>query len=108
MLKELKRLEEAKEYDNPRYMGLLIPHHYVKHICRIPYDQWPDPLMRAFKHMNPAVYVPMQGPSELGASGKLAGWDRTADLKKITVPTLNEGRPRHRHIPKLWDTSWGR
>ena len=30
----------------------------------------------------------MQGPSELGASGKLANWDRTADLGKIDVPTL--------------------
>jgi len=43
---------------------------------------------RAFKHLNPKIYVPMQGPSELGASGKLAGWDRTADLGKIAVPTL--------------------
>ena len=30
----------------------------------------------------------MQGPSELGASGKLVNWDRTSDLGKITVPTL--------------------
>ena len=30
----------------------------------------------------------MQGPSELGASGKLLDWDRTDDLKTITVPTL--------------------
>ena len=29
----------------------------------------------------------MQGPSELGASGKLLNWDRTGDLKDITVPT---------------------
>jgi len=33
----------------------------------------------------------MQGPSELGASGKLVNWDRTADLGKITVPTLTIG-----------------
>jgi proline iminopeptidase len=30
----------------------------------------------------------MQGPSELGASGKLATWDRMADLPKIGVPSL--------------------
>jgi proline iminopeptidase len=30
----------------------------------------------------------MQGPSELGASGKLVNWDRFADLGKIAVPTL--------------------
>jgi proline iminopeptidase len=33
----------------------------------------------------------MQGPSELGASGKLLDWDRTADLRRITVPTLTIG-----------------
>ena len=41
-----------------------------------------------FEHLNQSVYIPMQGPSELGASGKLLEWDRTADLEKITVPTL--------------------
>ncbi|MGK2963838.1 MAG: proline iminopeptidase, partial [Gemmatimonadaceae bacterium] len=46
---------------------------------------------RAFKHLNPKVYVPMQGPSELGASGKLVNWDRTADLGRIAVATLVVG-----------------
>jgi ketosteroid isomerase-like protein len=54
----------------------------------MPAAQWPDPVQRAFKHTNAKIYVPMQGPSELGASGKLEKWDRTADLAKITVPTL--------------------
>jgi proline iminopeptidase len=45
-------------------------------------------VLRSFAHLNKAVYVPMQGPSEMGASGILAGWDRTADLHRITVPTL--------------------
>jgi proline iminopeptidase len=88
VLEEVQRLEAAGDVANPRYMGLLIPHHYEHHVLRIPHDQWPDPVLRAFKHMNPAVYVPMQGPSELGASGKLATWDRTGDLPRIAVPTL--------------------
>jgi proline iminopeptidase len=33
----------------------------------------------------------MQGPSEFGISGKLEKWDRKADLKNITVPTLTIG-----------------
>jgi proline iminopeptidase len=33
----------------------------------------------------------MQGPSEMGASGKLEQWDRTADLGRIAVPTLAVG-----------------
>jgi proline iminopeptidase len=54
----------------------------------MPAAEWPDPVKRAFKHLNASVYLPMQGPSELAASGKLAQWDRTADLAKISVPTL--------------------
>jgi proline iminopeptidase len=54
----------------------------------MPADEWPDPMQRMLKHLNPAIYVPMQGPSELGASGKLLHWDRTADLPRIETPTL--------------------
>jgi proline iminopeptidase len=90
-LAEIKRMEAAGDTENPRYMELLMPHHYVPHILRMPAEQWPDPVKRAFKHINPKVYVPMQGPSELGLSGKLLNWDRTADLPKITVPTLTIG-----------------
>jgi proline iminopeptidase len=54
----------------------------------MPADQWPDPVNRAFARLNRKLYVLMQGPSEMGASGTLERWDRTADLPKITVPTL--------------------
>jgi proline iminopeptidase len=91
VLAEIKKLEAAKQYEAPRYMELLMPHHYAQHILRMPPDQWPEPVTRSFKHLNPKVYVPMQGPSELGASGKLVNWDRTADLGKISVPTLTIG-----------------
>jgi proline iminopeptidase len=91
VLAEIRAIEARKDYSNPRYMALLTPHHYEKHILRMPAAQWPDPVNRAFKHMNPDIYIPMQGPSELGASGKLERWDRTADLSKITVPTLTIG-----------------
>jgi proline iminopeptidase len=87
-LAEIQRLEETGQTENPRYMELLMPHHYEKHLLRMPAAQWPEPVNRTFKHINPAIYVPMQGPSELGASGKLLHWDRSADLGKITAPTL--------------------
>jgi len=91
VLAELKQLEAEGRYEEPRYMQLLIPNHYEHHVLRVPADEWPDAINRTFKHINPDVYVPMQGPSELGASGKLANWDRTADLKDIAVPTLTIG-----------------
>jgi proline iminopeptidase len=91
VLREIQQLEAANDTQNPRYMELLLPHHYTQHLLRLPPDQWPDPVQRTFKHLNPNVYVPMQGPSELGASGKLEQWDRSHDLGKITVPTLVVG-----------------
>jgi len=91
VLAEVQGLEAAGDYQNPRYMELLMPHHYVHHVLRVPAGEWPDPVQRAFKHLNPAIYVPLQGPSELGASGKLLAWDRTADLPRITLPTLVVG-----------------
>jgi len=84
----VKALEAKKDYANPRYMALLIPNHYEKHLLRRPAAEWPDGMNRALKHVNNDIYIPMQGPSELGASGKLEKWDRSADLKRITVPTL--------------------
>ncbi|MFN7998808.1 MAG: proline iminopeptidase-family hydrolase [Bryobacteraceae bacterium] len=91
VLAEIKTLEAAHQYDNPRYEELLFSTYYVQHILRMPPDRWPDPVKRAFARMNKKIYVPMQGPSEMGASGKLANWDRTADLTKISVPTLSIG-----------------
>jgi proline iminopeptidase len=41
--------------------------------------------------VNRSIYVPMQGPSELGASGTLERWDRSGDLAEITVPALVVG-----------------
>ena len=88
VLAEIKGFEASNATDNPRYMELLMEHHYVHHILRMPAKAWPDPVNRAFAAINQAIYVPMQGPSELGAGGVLSTWDRTADLPSITVPTL--------------------
>ncbi len=92
-LSEIESLEAAGDVENPRYMELLNQHYYVDHILRIPLDDWPDPVKRAFAAINPAVYVSMQGPSELGISedAKLAQWTRFDDLSSIEVSTLVVG-----------------
>jgi proline iminopeptidase len=89
-LAEIKSLEAADDTGTPRYMQLLMEQHYVHHVLRMPPDQWPDPVQRGFAHINPVIYVSMQGPSELGISpgAKLARWDRTGQLASITVPAL--------------------
>ena len=89
-LAEIEALERRGDFDNPKYMDLLNEQHYVHHVLRLPVEDWPDPVERAFAHINPAIYIPMQGPSELGVTpqAKLAHWDRTDDLSSIAVPTL--------------------
>jgi proline iminopeptidase len=56
----------------------------------MPEAEWPDPVQRAFAHINPKIYVPMQGPSELGmsADAKLATWDRFDALDGLDIPAL--------------------
>jgi proline iminopeptidase len=89
-LAEIKALEARSEIDDPRYMELLYEQHYLHHVLRLPVAEWPEPVQRGFAHINPAIYVSMQGPSELGiaSDAKLAHWDRSADLSQITVPAL--------------------
>ena len=89
-LAEIKSMEASGDTENPRYMELLLEQHYIHHVLRIPVEDWPDPVQRGFAHINPSIYVSMQGPSELGisADAKLAAWDRTDDLRMIEVPTL--------------------
>jgi proline iminopeptidase len=87
-LAEIKHLEATNATHDPRYMELLMGHHYVHHVLRLPAEEWPDPVNRAFAAINQAIYVPIQGPSELGAGGVLRSWDRTDDLPNIKVPTL--------------------
>ena len=87
-LAEIMDMEARGDTEDPRYEELLMRHHYVHHVLRLPVEQWPEPVVRSFANINKSIYVPMQGPSELGASGALLDWDRTNDLADITVPTL--------------------
>jgi proline iminopeptidase len=88
VLAEIRRMEEEGTTDEERYMELLTEHHYTRHVIRMPPEQWPDGVIRTFRHINLDMYVTMQGPSELGLSGTLETWDRSGDLSKIAVPTL--------------------
>ncbi|MEO9965762.1 MAG: proline iminopeptidase-family hydrolase [Reichenbachiella sp.] len=93
VLAEIRALEANEDYANPRYSELIYTHYYPKHVLRMPLEQWPDPVNRAFAKLNMDMYVTMQGPSEFGIVGdaKLKNWDRSQDLGKIKVPTLTIG-----------------
>jgi len=86
VVREIDEIEARGDFGNPRYMELLLPHFYAKHVCRLP--EWPDAVKRTFDHLNTQVYGLMQGPSEFRSTGRIARWDRTEDLPRIAVPTL--------------------
>lgn len=91
VLDTIRQLEAKGDFENPKYMELLIPNFYAKHICRIPIDKWPEPINRSFAKINHSLYVTMQGPSEFGISGKLTNWDVSKQLPTIKTPTLTIG-----------------
>lgn len=88
VLQQIRHFEATKAYNDPKYMELLMANYYKQHILRLPVDQWPEPVNRAFSRLNSSLYITMQGPSELGVSGKLTNWDVSMQLKNIQVPTL--------------------
>jgi proline iminopeptidase len=95
---EIESLEAKGDYNNPRYMELLLPNFYDEHICRL--KEWPEALNRSMKHLNSSIYVMMQGPSEFGVSGRLTNWDVKNRLHEITVPTLMIGAKYDTMDPK--------
>ena len=82
----LEKFEAKGDFDNPEYQAVMFKEVYGRHVCRL--DPWPDPVARAFKHLNPQVYNTMQGPNEFVVTGTFKDWDRWKDLPRITVPTL--------------------
>ncbi|MCV2484775.1 proline iminopeptidase-family hydrolase [Flavobacterium sp. SH_e] len=100
VLSQLREIEKNKDYKNPKYMELLIPNFYAKHIIRMNINDWPEPLSRSFAKINESLYVTMQGPSEFGISGKLEKWDIKNQISKISVPTLSIGAKYDTMDPK--------
>lgn len=88
VLDSVMAMEKRGDFNNPNYMGLLVPNFYEKHILRLPAAEWPDPVNRAFAKLNKSLYVTMQGPSEFGISGRLENWDVSKQLSTIQTPTL--------------------
>ena len=93
VLKEIRALEAKGDYSNPRYSELIFANYYPEHVLRMPLKEWPDPVNRAFAHINPDLYVTMQGPSEFGVVGdaKLKNWDIKGKLSTISTTTLTIG-----------------
>ena len=74
------------DYDDPAYLaGVEV--FYKQHVCRM--DPWPQELNETSEILEGnIVYLTMNGPNEFAVIGTFKTWDRTADLPKITSPTL--------------------
>ncbi|TYA57499.1 proline iminopeptidase-family hydrolase [Formosa maritima] len=102
VLKEIKELETNEDYGNPRYTELLMNHYYIEHALRMSLEEWPKSVHLAFEHLNPNIYLYMQGPSEFGMAGNatLKTWDVSNRLKTINTPTLVIGATYDTMDPK--------
>ncbi len=103
--KEIMDLEAKEDFANPRYSELVMNHYYTKHFLRKPVAEWPEFINRAFSHLNPAIYIYMQGHSEFGMTGDatLKNWDVSDRLKEISVPTLMIGGKYDTMDPKYME-----
>ena len=101
VLDTIRTIEKNNDFSNPKYMELLMPNFYNKHICRL--AEWPEPVSRSMGKINQELYVSMQGPSEFGISGKLAKWDVSKELKNIQIPTLVIGGTHDTMDPKYME-----
>ena len=102
VLTEIMAMEATGDYGNPRYSELIYTNYYPEHVLRMPLEEWPDPVKRAFATINHDLYVTMQGPSEFGVVGdaKLKNWEIKEALSKISVPTLTIGGAHDTMDPK--------
>ena len=105
VFKEIKDMEANNDFGNPKYAELVMQYYYTEHVLRMPLEEWPEPVNRAFKHLNPNIYIFMQGYSEFGVTGNasLKGWDVSNRLKEIAVPTLVIGAAHDTMDPKYME-----
>lgn len=103
--KEIKDFEAKGDFANPKYTELVTNYYYTEHILRKPLNQWPEFVSRAFNHLNPNIYIYMQGYSEFGVTGNatLKGWYVSDRLKELTVPTLMIGGKYDTMDPKYME-----
>ena len=102
VLKKIREFENAGDYTNTEYLGLIEEHYYPKHVLRMPLEEWPNPVTRSLAGLNYEIYLKMQGPSEFGVVGDalLKEWDRKNDLKNLKIPVLTIGGQHDTMDPK--------
>jgi len=81
-------LDHRKDYSSQTYQDLVNKTLYTHVLCRLPYESWPEPLVRAIKKSNNIIYIQMQGVDEFHVTGNFKNWEMWDRLPSIKVPTL--------------------
>ncbi|MCS3795061.1 proline iminopeptidase-family hydrolase [Niastella sp. OAS944] len=81
-------LDKIGAYSSPQYTDLLMNKLYTQVVCRMPLEQWPEPLTRAFKKANLNIYTQMQGVDEFHVTGSFKNWIFWDKLPEINIPVL--------------------
>ena len=85
-VQEVMEKYEAKwAFLHPEYVKA-VDLYYHNFLCRLP--QWPEEVIRTVSEMSVPVYFTQNGPNEFTIIGTWKGWDITARLPEIKVPTL--------------------
>lgn len=81
----MKKYEAKWAFLHPEYVKA-VDLYYHNFLCRLP--EWPEEVVRSLNELSVPVYFTQNGPNEFTIIGTWKGWDITARLPEIKVPTL--------------------
>jgi proline-specific peptidase len=87
MQKALVQADEDGDYERPEVKAAS-DEYYRRHVCKVSAEDEDPKLRRPKDEPGKECYHFMQGMSEFVVTGKLSHWDITADLHRISIPTL--------------------
>ena len=69
-----------------------------RHLCRL--SPWPDSLNRSIDRFNRSVFEELWGPADFAATGSLRNFNRTEELRRVSVPVLITCGEKDDSVPK--------
>jgi proline iminopeptidase len=81
----MRKYESKSAFLHPEYLEA-VDAYYHNFVCRLP--EWPEDVSRSLNELSVPVYFTQNGPNEFTIIGTWKGWDITARLPEIKVPTL--------------------
>jgi len=97
----MKKYEAKSAFLHPEYLKT-VEVFYHNFLCRLP--KWPEEVVQALNELSVPVYFTQNGPNEFTIIGTWKGWDITARLPEIRVPTLITVGKYDEVTPKVAET----